>query len=58
MNDLPDGLMDVPRVAEYLRVSKTSVYGLIERQEIPAIRIGRSLMQTVGKTYYRNLHFL
>lgn len=23
--DLPDGLMDVPQVAEYLRVSKTSV---------------------------------
>lgn len=42
-NDLPDGLMDVPQVAEYLRVSKTSVYKLIERQKIPAIRIGRLL---------------
>ncbi|MDU6745316.1 MAG: helix-turn-helix domain-containing protein [Actinomyces sp.] len=27
--DLPDGFMDVPQVAEYLRVSKTSVYKLI-----------------------------
>lgn len=35
--------MDVPQVAEYLRVSKTSVYKLIERQKIPAIRIGRLL---------------
>lgn len=41
--DLPDGLMDVPQVAEYLRVSKTSVYRLIERQKIPARRIGRLL---------------
>ena len=41
--DLPDGLMDVPQVAEYLRVSKTSAYKLIERQKIPAIRIGRLL---------------
>lgn len=41
--DLPDGLMDVPQVAECLRVSKTSVYKLIERQKIPAIRIGRLL---------------
>lgn len=42
-NDLPDGLMDVPQVANYLRVSKTSVYKLIERQKIPTIRIGRLL---------------
>ena len=44
--DLPDGLMDVLQVAEYLRVSKTSVYKFIERQKIPAIRIGR-LLKTV-----------
>ncbi|AJC69274.1 DNA-binding protein [Trueperella pyogenes TP8] len=42
-SDLADGLMDVPQVADYLRVSKTSVYKLIERQKIPAIRIGRLL---------------
>ena len=39
--DLPDGLMDVPQVAEYLRVSKTSACKHIEK--IPAIRIGRLL---------------
>lgn len=42
-NDLPDGLMDVPQVADYLHVSKTSVYKLLERQKIPTIRIGRLL---------------
>lgn len=47
--DLPDGLMDVPQVAEYLRVSKTSAYKLIERQKIPAIRIGRLLRVRKGE---------
>ena len=42
-SDLPDGLMDMPQVADYLRVSKASVCKLIERQEVPAIRIGRPL---------------
>lgn len=42
-NDLPNGLVDVPQVAEYLRVSKTSIYKLIERQRTTAIRIGRLL---------------
>ena len=42
-SDLPDGLMDVPQVADYLRVSRASVCKLIERQKIPAIRIGRPL---------------
>lgn len=42
-NDLPNGLVDVLQVAEYLRVSKTSVYKLIERQKTLAIRIGRLL---------------
>lgn len=35
--------MDVPQVADHLRVSKTSVYKLIERQKITAIRTGRLL---------------
>ena len=42
-NDLPDGLMDVPQVEEYLRVSKTSLYKLIKQRKISAIRIGRLL---------------
>ena len=34
---------------EYLRVSKTSAYKLIERQKIPAIRIGRLLRVRKGE---------
>jgi len=42
-NDLPDGLMEVPQIADYPHVSKTSVYKLIERQKISTMRIGRLL---------------
>lgn len=47
--DLPDGLMDVPQVAEYLRVSKTSACKFIERQKIPTIRIGGLLRVRKGE---------
>ncbi len=40
-DDLPDGLMDVPQAADHLRISKTSARKLVERQAIPAVRIGR-----------------
>lgn len=43
VNGPSDVLMDVSQVAEYLRISRSSVYKLIERQQIPAIRIGRLL---------------
>ena len=46
-NELPDGLMDVPQVADYPHVSKASAYRPIERQKIPAIWIGGLLR--VGK---------
>jgi excisionase family DNA binding protein len=35
-------LMTVEEVAEYLRVSATTVYALAKRRQIPAARIGRS----------------
>lgn len=38
-----DTLLDVSQVAEYLRISRSSLYKLIERQQIPTIRIGRLL---------------
>lgn len=47
--DLPDGLMDVPQVAEYLHVSKASACKPIERQKISAIRIGRLLSVRKGE---------
>jgi excisionase family DNA binding protein len=42
-NDQGDTLLDVSQVAEYLRISRSMVYKLIEGQRIPAIRIGRLL---------------
>ena len=36
-------LLAVHEVAEYLRVSQSLVYKMIERKEIPAIRVGRLL---------------
>lgn len=42
-SDQRNTLLDVSEVADYLRISRSSVYKLIERQQIPAIRIGRLL---------------
>ena len=36
-------LLTIEEVAEFLRVSKTSVYRLVERRELPFCRVGRSL---------------
>ena len=33
----------VPEVAEYLKMSKSKVYYLIQRREIPHIKIGRNV---------------
>jgi len=38
-----DSLLDVSQVAEYLRISRSSVYKMIEGRQIPAIRVGRLL---------------
>ena len=38
-----DSLLDVGQVADYLRISRSMVYKLIEGRQIPAIRIGRLL---------------
>jgi excisionase family DNA binding protein len=35
--------MTVPEVAAYLKMSKSKVYYLIKRREIPHIRIGRNV---------------
>ncbi len=36
-------IMTVPQVAEYLQLSKSKVYYLIQRREIPYIKIGRNV---------------
>ena len=41
--DQGDILLDVSQVADYLRISRSSVYKLIERRQTPAIKIGRLL---------------
>jgi hypothetical protein len=41
--------VDVPQVADYLRVSKASACKPIERQKISAIRIGRLLSVRKGE---------
>jgi excisionase family DNA binding protein len=33
----------IPEVADYLKMSKSKVYDLVKRQEIPFIRIGRNV---------------
>jgi len=33
----------IPEVAEYLKMSKSKVYALVKREEIPFIRIGRNV---------------
>ena len=39
----PTEIMTVPEVAAYLKMSKSKVYYLIKRREIPHIRIGRNV---------------
>jgi excisionase family DNA binding protein len=39
-------LLTIDEVAEILRLSKTSVYRLVERRELPFCRVGRSLRFT------------
>ncbi len=41
-----DALLTLDEVAALLRVSKTSVYRLVERRELPFCRVGRSLRFT------------
>ena len=36
-------VMTVPEVAKSLQLSRSKVYALIERRELPAVRIGRNV---------------
>lgn len=36
-------IMTVPQVAEYLKISKSKIYYLVQRKEIPHVRIGRNV---------------
>lgn len=36
-------VLTVPEVAEFLRVTPKTVYGLVKRGELPSFRVGRTL---------------
>ena len=38
-----DEIWTVPEVAEYLKMSKSKLYNLIQRDEIPHIKIGKNI---------------
>jgi excisionase family DNA binding protein len=42
-NDVKLELMTTPELAEYLRISKASVYRLVRQKQIPVSKVGRQL---------------
>jgi excisionase family DNA binding protein len=38
-----DPILTIPEVARYLKVSKSKIYDLVSKQEIPHLRIGRNV---------------
>ncbi len=40
---LSDRILTVPQVAVYLQISKSKIYYLINRKQIPHIRLGRNV---------------
>ena len=43
MNLYDDRILTVRQVAEYLQVSKSKIYYMIQRRSIPFIRLGRNV---------------
>jgi excisionase family DNA binding protein len=43
MDAMLDRILTVPEVATYLQMSKSKVYYLIQRKEMPHIKIGRNV---------------
>ena len=38
-----DRILTIPEVAIYLKISKSKIYYLVKRKEIPHVRIGRNV---------------
>ncbi len=38
-----DAILTIPEVARYLKISKSKIYYLVQRREIPHVRIGRNV---------------
>lgn len=45
VQQLPERLLTVAEVAEYLQVSESLVYKMVETQRIPCVRIGKKLLR-------------
>ncbi len=43
MNLYEDPILTVRQVAEYLQLSKSKIYYMIQRQTIPSIRLGKNV---------------
>jgi excisionase family DNA binding protein len=43
MDAMMDKILTVPEVATYLQMSRSKVYYLIQRKELPHIKIGRNV---------------
>lgn len=39
----PDKILTVPDVAKYLKISRAKTYALVQRGEIPSIKLGRNV---------------
>ena len=40
---LEDQIFTIPEVAAYLKISKSKIYSLVSREEIPHLKIGRNV---------------
>jgi excisionase family DNA binding protein len=40
---MDDPVLTIPEVAEYLKISKSKIYYLVSRKEIPHLKIGRNV---------------
>ncbi len=38
-----DEIMTIPEVARYLKISKSKIYYLVQKRQIPHIRLGRNV---------------
>jgi excisionase family DNA binding protein len=38
-----DPILTIPEVARYLKISKSKIYSLVAREEIPHLKIGRNV---------------
>jgi excisionase family DNA binding protein len=42
-HQLEDPILTIPEVARYLKISKSKIYALVSKEEIPHLKIGRNV---------------